>query len=70
MSEDTKFWMLFVVLLFLVLPMIVSSCTIGTTRHDNATMLEMVKSGASPHEARCAVKTCNTYAAPVTGVQK
>lgn len=33
-----------------------SSCTYGINYHDNETMLNMIKSGSTAAEARCAVK--------------
>lgn len=53
------FFPVLVGVVLVVLSLVVSSCSIGITRHNNAAIVKLVELGKSPHEARCAIKTCD-----------
>lgn len=56
MSEETKIWKFFFVTICICVTLIGGCTTVGNITDDN-TMSEMVKNGAHPIDARCAVKT-------------
>jgi len=55
MTQEGKFYAVVWTLAAIVVVVTVCCCSV-TSIHNNDTMLEMVKAGANPLEARCAVE--------------
>lgn len=59
MSEETKQYCIVAIAIVLVVAF-VASCHVGETRSKNEAVVEMVKAGADPAKANCAIRPSYT----------